>query len=47
MTKQNAIKKLTANGYTVTKCFSGNLIATRFSQTYKASSLNALIKLLF
>lgn len=47
MTKANAIKKLTANGYTVVRCFSGNIIATRFGQNYKANSLNALIKLLF
>lgn len=47
MTKQNAIKKLNANGYKVTTTMSGNVIATKGQQCYTSTSLNSLIKKLF
>lgn len=47
MTKQNAIKKLTANGYKVTTIMTGNIIASKGQHHYVATSINALIKKLF
>jgi hypothetical protein len=48
MTKEKALQKLTASGYKVTTCMNtGNKIATKGQQVYKAPTINALINLIY
>jgi hypothetical protein len=47
MTKQRAIQKLYAAGYKVTFCTSGNVIASKGQRSYKAATINSLIKIIF
>lgn len=47
MKTQSIISKLEKQGFKVTKCFSGKVIASKGQQTYIADSYNALYKLMF
>jgi hypothetical protein len=48
MTKINALRKLENSGYKVTTVMSNNImIASKGFQSYKAKSLNGLIKQIF
>jgi len=48
MTRVNALKKLEKAGYKVTTVISNNvIIATKGFQSYKAKSINGLIKQIF
>jgi len=48
MTKINALRKLENSGYKVTTVMSNNImIASKGFQSYKAKSLNGLIKKIF
>ena len=47
MTKKDARAKLEKHGYKIISTMQGNVIATKGQRTYKAETLNGLIKKIF